>query len=103
MALLRVARLRPTLAMVLAGWLLALAVEASPHLVHHAFDGDGDPACADLAAADHAPAAAGAVAVVQAALVPLERVDAPPVAAQAATGVRPTSTRGPPSAPLALA
>ncbi|HEV8308494.1 MAG TPA: hypothetical protein VGW35_12600 [Methylomirabilota bacterium] len=97
------ARLRVPLTLVFGGWLVFLVAETGPHLVHHVFDTDEQPACSFLAAAD-CPSAAGAVLDDVPAPTPSpEPADAAPAAPLLSTSVGPTSTRGPPRAPLALA
>ena len=100
----RRARPRSALAAGLAAWLLVFIAEVSPHLVHHAFDeADGDGDCGYLAAANHAPGAAGTVPVVPVAHRRSEPVETTPAARADSLPVDAPSPRGPPLAPLALA
>ncbi|HEV8676548.1 MAG TPA: hypothetical protein VGX21_21130 [Methylomirabilota bacterium] len=93
---------RRALALLLGGWLVFLAAEAAPHLVHHLFDSEDEAACEFLATADHAPAALAAVDTVQPTLRPAEPLPLlGPPRAPASEGPR-HAGRGPPPSPPAL-
>jgi hypothetical protein len=96
-------RARRGFALLLGGWLLLLAAEAAPHLVHHLFDTPDDAACEFLAAAEHAPAAIAALDTAAPALLPARAVTllAPALARPGETPGQ--VSRGPPPSPPALA
>jgi len=97
---LAVLRLRPLLAAVAAAWLLWLAAESGPHLVHHLFD-DGDVECQLLAVADHATPAIIAVPVVPIAPLRGERVESSATTVARTVTACLVAVRGPPAASLA--
>jgi hypothetical protein len=69
----RARHLRRGLASLLGAWVLVFAAEASPHLVHHAFDTEEASPCAFLAVAEHAP---GDVSALPGASAPLASTEA---------------------------
>ena len=89
------------LALLLGVWLLGLTAVTAPHLVHHAFDADGDGECGFLDAALHAPAVSAAPLLALAPLPVAERLVVPPPPVHSRTAPAVPPGRGPP--PLAPA
>ena len=89
---------RRALAGLVAAWLVFLLAEEGPHLVHHLLDTDGEPDCHFLAAAEHAPPAVGAPAVVPYPVAASARVEERP-AGRVTTRSHPTPARAPPALP----
>jgi hypothetical protein len=98
-----VARRHPALALLFAGWLLGLALESAPHLVHHLFDEDDGAGCGFLATTHHTPAATHAPVLVPRSLATAERPLLWLSLFRPGPEPRPASARGPPAACLAAA
>ena len=98
-----VARRHPALALLFAGWLLGLALQSAPHLVHHLFDEDDGAGCGFLATTHHTPAATHAPILVPRSLATAETPLPWLSLFRSAPDSRPAAARGPPAACLAAA
>lgn len=90
------------LALGLVAWLWLLALAESPHLVHHALDGDESRPCALLAAAERLPGALAAPPVPVGPGIVGPADDLPAAPAPLTAPARTAAPRGPPGTlPLA--